>query len=138
MYILCDGNWDRPEIEISDSSQGLIKLGKSFLTISQNLKFHACKKTSEFYSESFEGILVRLSQSKNANKSDWINIFIENKYLIFEGNRFAFYKLGMSLLNYFNENSKKNEHFHLDYVEGTSLLAPTKCCIIFLCTGGAN
>ncbi|MEH1789025.1 hypothetical protein [Nostoc sp.] len=138
MYILCDGNWDRPEIEISDSSQGLIKLGRLFLNISENFKLQATQKKSDFYSENLEGLLVRLSQSKSVEKFDLLKIFIDNKNLVFEGSQSAFYKLGMSLLNYFHENSHKNEHFHLDYVEQDPLLAPTNCSIIFLCTGGMN
>jgi hypothetical protein len=83
MYILCDGNWDRPEIEISDSSQGLIKLGRLFLNISENFKLQATQKKSDFYSENLEGLLVRLSQSKSVEKFDLLKIFIVNKNLVF-------------------------------------------------------
>ncbi len=138
MYILCDANWDRPEIEISDSSQGLIKLGKLFKNISENFKLHPEQRQSDFYSENLESLSMRLSQSKNVEKSDLIKIFIDNKNLAFEGSQLAFHKLGMSLLNYFHENSYKNEHFHLDYVEQDTLLTSTNCSIIFLCTGEMN
>jgi hypothetical protein len=135
MYILCDGNWDKPEIEISDSSQGLIKLGELFLKISKNFNLHAEQKQSDFYSENLEGFSVRLSESENIEKHDLLKIYIDNKTLVLEGSKLVFHELGMSLLNYFYENSCINEHFHLDYFEENHLIAPTNCSIIFLCAG---
>jgi hypothetical protein len=135
MYILYDGNCDRPEIEISDSSGGLIKLGKLFLNISENFQVHAKQRQSDFYSESLEGLSVRLFKNEIIEETGLIKIFIENENLVFEGSQLALSKLGISLINYFHESSYKNEHFHLDYVEEDPLLAPTNCSIIFLCTG---
>ncbi|MBD1839916.1 hypothetical protein [Coleofasciculus sp. FACHB-501] len=76
---------------------------------------------------------MKLFQSKNAEKLDLLRIFIDNKNLVIEGSKLGFYKLGTSLLNYFNKNSQNGEHFHLDYFSGDRLLAPTNCHIIFLC-----
>jgi hypothetical protein len=134
MYIVCDGNWNNPEIEISDLSQNLIKLGELLLSINEDFNLHTVQTKSEFYAENIEAISIQLKQNKNAEQ-DLIKIFIDNKNLVFEGSKLAFDKLGMSLLNYFNENTQKGEHFHLSYSEGDALLAPTNCHIIFLCRG---
>lgn len=56
MYILYDGNCDRPEIEISDSSRGLIKLGNFFLNISENFHLYAEQRQSDFYPENLESL----------------------------------------------------------------------------------
>lgn len=135
MYILFDGNWNRPEIEISDSPSGLSKLGTLFLGISQDLTLHAEQVKSKFYPENLEAISIKLLPMESPGGISLIKIYITNNRLIFEGSQSAFNKLGMSLLNYFNEDSKKGEHFHLNYVEGDPLLAPTNCYVIFLCTG---
>lgn len=135
MYILFDGNWNRPEIEISDSPSGLSKLGTLFLGISQDLTLHAEQVKSKFYPENLEAISIKLLPIESPGGISLIKIYITNNRLIFEGSQSAFNKLGMSLLNYFNEDSKKGEHFHLNYVEGDPLLAPTNCYVIFLCTG---
>lgn len=135
MYILFDGNWNRPEIEISDSPSGLSKLGTLFLGISQDLTLHAEQVKSKFYPENLEAISIKLLPMESPGGISLIKIWITNNRLIFEGSQSAFNKLGRSLLNYFNEDSKKGEHFHLNYVEGDPLLAPTNCYVIFLCTG---
>ncbi len=133
MYILFDGNWDRPEIEISDLPRGLIELGELCISISEDLKLHAEKVKSEFYPENLEGISMKLSSIKNSAGLDLIKIHLNQKNLVFEGSKSVFHKLGMSLLNYFHKNSQKGEHFHLDYVEDDPLLAPTNCHVIFVC-----
>ena len=133
MYILCDGHWDRPETEISDLSQSLISLGELLLSINRDFKLQANQTKSEFYPENLEAVLMKLLQSTKAEQLDLLKIFINNKNLVIEGYKVGFYKLGSSLLNFFNTNSQNGEHFYLDYVQGDRLLAPTKCHIIFLC-----
>lgn len=138
MYILCDGNWDRPEIEISDLSQNLIRLGGLLLSINEDFKLQANPRKSEFYPENLEAISMRLIPSTNAEQLDLLKVFIDNKNLVIEGSKLGFYKLGSSLINYFSKNSKNGNHFHLDYVQGDCLLAPTNCFIIFLCNSQFN
>ena len=138
MYILFDGNRDKPEIEISDSPLGLIELGEIFASITEDFISYSKKIKSEFYPENLEAISIKVSPIKNAEKLDLIKIYLREHKLVFEGSQSALYKLGMSLLNYFNEHSQKGEHFHLNYVEGDPLLAPTNCYIIFLCTDKAS
>ncbi|MEG4799418.1 hypothetical protein QUB63_04610 [Microcoleus sp. ARI1-B5] len=136
MYILFDGNWDKPEIEISDSSQGLIKMGQLLASISKDFKLYADKEDSEFYAENLELVSMRLSPSRKGEQLDLLKTFIFNNELVFEGSQLAFHNLGRSLLNYFSEDSKKGNHFHLDYIEGYSLLlAPTNCHLIFMSRG---
>jgi hypothetical protein len=64
-----------------------------------------------------------------------IKISITNNRLIFEGPKSAFNILGRSLVNFFPEDSKKGDHFHLDDVGGNSLFAPPNYSLIFACTG---
>lgn len=132
MYILFDGNWDRPEIEISDSPRGLIELGELCKSISEDLKLRAEKIKSEFYPENLEGISMKLSSIKNPEGLDLIKIQLNQRNLVFEGSKSAFNKLGMQL-SYFDGNSRNYEHLHLDYVEDDFLLAPTNCHVIFMC-----
>lgn len=133
MYILCDGNWDRPEIEISDLSQNLIRLGGLLLSINGDFKLQANPRKSEFYPENLEAVSMRLIPSTNAEELDLLKVFIDNKNLVIEGSKLGFYKLGSSLVNCFTKNSQSGKHFHLHYVQGDRLLAPTNCSLIFLC-----
>ena len=136
MYILFNGNLEKPEIEISDSSQGLIQMGQLLASISKDFKLYASKEKSEFYAENLEAVSLRLFPSRNGEELDFLTTFMANNELVFEGSKLAFNNLGISLLNFFSQTSKKGDHFHLDYIEGYSLLlAPTNCHLIFMCTG---
>ena len=136
MYILFNGNLEKPEIEISDSSQGLIQMGQLLASISKDFKLYASKEKSEFYAENLEAVSLRLFPSRNGEELDLLTTFMANNELVFEGSKLAFNNLGISLLNFFSQTSKKGDHFHLDYIEGYSLLlAPTNCHLIFMCTG---
>ncbi|WP_293128070.1 hypothetical protein [Microcoleus sp. bin38.metabat.b11b12b14.051] len=136
MYILFNGNLEKPEIEISDSSQGLIQMGQLLPSISKDFKLYASKEKSEFYAENLEAVSMRLFPSRNGEELDLLTTFMANNELVFEGSKLAFNNLGISLLNFFSQTSKKGDHFHLDYIEGYSLLlAPTNCHLIFMCTG---
>jgi hypothetical protein len=135
MYILFDGNWNRPEIEISDSASGLSKLGTLFLGISQDLTIPAEQVKSKFYPENLDAISIKLLPMESPAEKSLINIYITNNRLIFEGSKSAFNILGRSLVNFFPEDSKKGDHFHLDDVGGNSLFAPPNYSLIFACTG---
>ena len=136
MYILFNGNLEKPEIGISDSSQGLIQMGQLLASISKDFKLYASKEKSEFYAENLEAVSLRLFPSRNGEELDLLTTFMANNELVFEGSKLAFNNLGISLLNFFSQTSKKGDHFHLDYIEGYSLLlAPTNCHLIFMCTG---
>ncbi len=135
MYILWNGNRDRPEIEISDSAQGLIKFGELLVNISENLDIRANPEKQKFYPENLDAVSIRLIQVNHSQNLDLLKIFLINKTLVIEGSKLALDKLGGGILNCFPENSPENSHFHFDYFEGDPLLAPTNCSIIVACIG---
>jgi hypothetical protein len=135
MYILCNGNWNNPEIEISSSPVGLIELGSFFLSVDRDCEIKSEPIISRFYSENFEKLKILFVKNdlQEQERVDLLKVFVEQKQIIFQGGKIAFNNLGDSILNYFDMESKNGDHFHLDYIEGDMLLAPTNCHLIFLC-----
>lgn len=138
MYVSCDSNSKGHEIEIADSAEGMNQLGKLLLNIDKNLKIYTKKEKLGSYPEALEDILIRFLEEDNWQQLDLLKIFIEDKNLVIEGRKSAVDILGVSLTNFFNEDAKKYDHFHLDYWEGNGLLAPTNCSLIFMCLGQDN
>jgi hypothetical protein len=136
--VLCSNNWTNPEIEISASPQGLIELGELLININKDLVILSTTQKSAFYPEAIQSLVMKFSTSSAVTRLDVLNVSIVDKSLVFEGSSEAFRKLGDSLLNYFDENSQSGEHFHLDYVEGDDILAPTNCSLIFVCKNIAS
>lgn len=56
----------------------------------------------------------------------------DNKFIII-GNSIALSILGDSLNNFFDKESKKYDHFHIDYYDGNDVLNPTNISLIFMC-----
>jgi hypothetical protein len=67
MHILFDGNWDNREIEISDSSDGLIELGNTFLHLNKNIMLDAEQEESDFYPKNIENISLKLNHEDKNN-----------------------------------------------------------------------
>jgi hypothetical protein len=130
MNILCDGDWERPEIEISDSISGLIKLGNVLTSVDSEVEILSEQKKSQFYSENLNGLLLKKTLKPKDN--DTLNIVIVDKKLVFEGSDIALSKLGMSLLDFFDEESQEGKHLHLNYFPGNGILSPTKCELIIV------
>ncbi len=87
-----------------------------------------------------EYLSIKLFPNRTNTDLDKIQIYLDEKKLVFEASKSAFHTVGMSLIDYFDENSQYGEHFHLEYFgdEYYTLLAPTKCSIIFACTNARN
>jgi hypothetical protein len=130
MYLLHNGDWNNPEIEISGSSDTLVKLGETFNGLDKSLEIKASFKKSQFYSHCLGYLVLNLMNEGN----DLLTIKVINNNLIFSGTLKAFKNLGQSLINFFEENPKEGKHFHLDYYEGNQVLAQTNCHLIFMCS----
>lgn len=135
MYILWDGSYSEPEIEISDSWSEMRQLGQFLINLNKDSILYGVHKKSKFYPKNLKIIKIILERNETYNQEqlNLLKVFLDKDSLVFEGNKLAFRKLGQSLLNFFNEDSKNQEHFHLDYTEGDMLLAPTNCYLIFMC-----
>jgi hypothetical protein len=131
MYLLCDGDWNNPEIEISDSSENLVKLGKILNELEESLEIKADNKESVFYSDCLSSLVLNLMLKGD----DLLGVRIADHNLIFSGTLKAFQNIGQSLINFFEGTVKEGEHFHLDYYEGNMVLAQTNCHLIFMCNG---
>jgi hypothetical protein len=131
MYLLCDGDWDNPEIEISDSSENLVKLGKILNEFEESFEIKANDKKSEFYSDCLNNLVLDLM----LNGDDLLRVRIANHNLIFSGTLKAFQNISQSIINFFEGEVKEGDHFHLDYYEGNMVLAQTNCHLIFMCNG---
>jgi hypothetical protein len=130
MNILCDGDWEKPEIELSDSLSGLIKLGNVLLDVNDEVEILSKGERSPFYAENLDSLILR--KLSNMEYDDTIHITISGKKLALEGSSEALSRLGRSLLNFFNANSQEGKHLHLNYYPGNGILAPTKSELIII------
>ena len=131
MYLLCDGDWDHPEIEISDSSDNLVKLGTILNGLDKSLEIKASYQESEFYPYCLGNLVLNLM----VKGDDLLTVKIAERHLILSGTLKAFNKIGQSLINFFEDDVKEGEHFHLDYSDGNTVPAQTNCHLIFMCSG---
>lgn len=131
MYLLCDGDWDSPEIEISASSKCLVKLGTILNGLDKSLDIEASSKESEFYPYCLDQLVLNFM----VKGDDLLTVKIVERHLIFSGTLKAFNKIGQSMINFFEGDVEEGEHFHLDYYEENTLLAQTNCHLIFMCSG---
>ena len=131
MKLLFDGNFERPEIELSDSPAGLKNLGELLLDLNKEIELSAIPKESDFYPYNLQKIAFKIN--KDEQGINLIYISVAEEYLVLEGTSIALRKLGHSLLNCFNENSPDTSHIHLEYFPGNQLVAPTNCSLIIVC-----
>lgn len=111
------------------------QLGQFLINLNKDSILYGVHKESKFYSKNLKmiKIIFKRNETYNHKKLNLLKVFLDKDSLVLEGNKLAFIKLGQSLLNFFNKDSKNQEHFHLDYTEGDMLLAPTSCYLIFMC-----
>ena len=131
MKLLFDRNFERPEIELSDSPASLRNLGELLLDLNKEIELSAVPEESDLYPYNLEKIVFKINGDKQG--MNLIYISVTEEYLVLEGTPIALRKLGQSLLNCFNENSPDTSHIHLEYFPGNQLVAPTNCSVIIVC-----
>ena len=62
-----------------------------------------------------------------------LDVIMEDDCLKFFGGRTALQNLAHGLINYFADQPCVNDHFHLDFFEGNSILNPTNYSLVFMC-----
>lgn len=129
MNVLFDGDNKMPEFEISGTADMLYNLGKRLMVITEDLFEEGGSKECPYYPHTLRGLSFSLRNSGN----DLLDVVLDNETLKFTGNKLALDKLGNSLINFFNEDTKVKDHFHLDYYEGNMILNPTNYSLIFMC-----
>lgn len=125
----CDGNWDKPEVQFSGSANTLANFGMLLNQVKEtvNIATHALK--NEFYPVVLQNLIIEPTSTGN----DRLTIEIYNTSFKLSGTRLAFNKLADSLINFFDDESKFGDHFHLDYYEGNLVLNETNCHLVFMC-----
>lgn len=79
--------------------------------------------------------LRSLAIQVRGDEDDRVLVSLDDTQLSFSGTKLALNKIGDSLLNFFDENSVQDDHFHLDYYEENQILRKTNCHLIFVCEG---
>ncbi len=127
--INCDGNWMSPEIQLSGSAKALAHLGSLLNEIKTPMKIHTVVLKNKFYPVSIDNLFINPKKSGN----DRLSIKFDEENLQLEGTLIAINKIGDSLINFFDDESKIGDHFHLDYYEGNQVLNETNCRLVFIC-----
>lgn len=129
IYIMCDGDWAEPEVQVSGSAKALANLGKLLNSIVDPVDLKVPHLENEFYPVSVNVLNIYLDDSGN----DRLTVTIDEARFTMRGTTLAFNKLGDSLLNFFDDGSSVGDHFQLDYYEGNEVLNETNCHLIFIC-----
>ncbi|OSI06697.1 Uncharacterised protein [Neisseria animaloris] len=127
--IFINGNPENSQIEISGTVVSFNVLGDILNKITTMTSFKLQTFSNKFYPKKFE-FLQLIYQDDETNR---ISIETEDDKLIIKGNSVAFNMLGDSLSNFFDEESKKDDHFHIDYYDGNDMLNPTNISLVFIC-----
>ncbi|WP_419903989.1 Imm32 family immunity protein [Kiloniella sp.] len=129
IHVVCDGDWERPEVQISGSSMALSQLGILLSGINSHRRFSTNNSIDEIYAINIPTIILTFLDIGN----DRLTVGIDQNSLRFSGTKKAFDILGDSLVNFFDDQTVVGEHFHLDYYEGNEVLNDTTCHLIFMC-----
>jgi hypothetical protein len=129
IFVGCDGNWSAPEVEISGSSTAMAAFGRFLSGIADSCFLDIPISRGSFYPVSLPTIALDLAQDETGR----LTVSVDNKALTLSGSSDAFEKLGRSLQNFFDDDTKIGEHFHFDYYEGNPNLNETSCNLVFLC-----
>ena len=82
----------------------------------------------------YSRLLDKLIFKRTSKGKGNITVAVEDDQLVLSGDVQAAEKLALSLENVFVAGCDKGTHFHLDYLDENSLLAPTKLGVIFQCS----
>ncbi len=129
IYINCDGNPDKPEVQISGSKKALKNFGVLLNTTEDSSRLELPTCNDEHYPVPLRSIVYSVREAKE----DWAYVSINKEQLYLTGTKHTFNKIGDSLFNFFDEDAEVGDHFHLDYYEGNDVLAKTNCYLIFVC-----
>ena len=127
--IFINGNLEDSEIEILGKVTALNALGNILNKVNTVTSFKLQTYSNKFYPKKFEFLQLIYHD----DKTNRISIKIEGNKLILKGNSIAFNILGDSLNNFFNDESQKNDHFHIDYYNGNCVLNSTNISLVFMC-----
>ena len=127
--IFINGNAEETQVEISGTILSLTTLGDILTqtTTTTTLNLQTC--SDEFYPRKFKSSQI-IYQEDQTNR---VSVQIKGNKFIIKGNSIALSILGDSLNNFFDKESKKYDHFHIDYYVGNDVLTPINISLIFMC-----
>jgi hypothetical protein len=128
MKIVYDGDTIAPEILISLTPDEMRHIGTRLMALDDNMMIGGSGEVDDFYPNTLSGLAFELVPLRELEAV--IGISLENGVVYCRGGVAALGKLGQSLLNYFGEPAQAGDHLHIDYHEGSQLLAPTQCHLI--------
>lgn len=130
MKIVFDGDVSAPEILIGLTLTEMKFIGTQLATLGDTLMISGNGVADRFYPEILRGLIFELTTIPDLQSL--VAISLEDRMVCCRGGSEALGKLGNSLLNYFSEPVAEGDHLHIDYHEGSQLLAPTKCHLIIM------
>ena len=129
IHIHCDGNWSKPEVQISGCAQAMVEFAEQLNKITTEQLFSNPVTENEFYPVGLK--FLNIVPIKEGN--DKLTITVEKSMFSIEGTTVALNLLADSLINFFDDETQINDHFHLDYYDRSDVLNETNCSLIFIC-----
>jgi len=127
--IVCDGDWDNPEVQISGTSNALAAFGSLLNTVNEPIVLNTLSCSNEYYPVEIKNIIIIPMESGG----DRLTVVVDEVSFKLSGTNKAFEKLGDSLVNFFDSETSIGEHFQLYYYDGNQILNKTNCNLIFIC-----
>ena len=126
IHALWDGDESRPEVSVSGTCDELSCLGVFLTKIETAVTLTLEPRVSKFYSMCLRRLTIEPSGGDGR-----IEVAVVADTLRIRGGAKALAALAQCLLNFFEGGAVAGSHFHLDYYEGSELLEPTQCALIF-------
>lgn len=126
--IVCDGDWLQPEVQISGDLLNLLDFGKYLNKLDSSKILKTLECNCDYYPVHINELQLNFDELCNSR----LTVDVSEHKLILTGTKIGYNKLGDSLFNFFDEESRPGDHFQLDYFEGNLNLNKTTCSLIFI------
>ena len=133
IHALWDGDESRPEVMVSGTGNELSRLDVLLTRIETGMTLALEPRVSKFYPVYLGRLAIEPSGDERR-----LELAVVADALRIGGGAKALAALAQSLLNFFEGEVEAGKHFHLDYFEGSELLEPTPCTLIFLAEGARS
>jgi multidrug efflux pump subunit AcrB len=128
IHINTDADSKRPEIRISGSPAALADLGMLLKSIDRSVEIAVAPIAVEHYAVGLTQLAVLVDEAGSSR----LTITTDDATLRLKGSRTGLAKLGESLTNFFDADTRSGEHFHLDPYEGNPLLEEASCALVVI------
>lgn len=132
MIVSFDGDEKYPEIQVCGKATEIRELGEQLVEGTEKIVINSTEEDCDCYPVLLKGLKCNLDHFSSI--PSLVKFKLVDNYLEITGGIEGLRKLGQSCINVFSD-AQVDEHMHLEYYEGNSLLEETNCSVVFICNG---